>query len=233
MTISNQRPEAGLSELKGFIETAQLDASALSNIDSATRAMYRKFYALLVFDDLLQEKLTDEDQRTYGKEAISDMSHGFFLTCIGLYKPARTSLRSSLENLVRFLLLHKGIDALSITSVYTLFDEAKLTFAGNASQKRRLGLLYSHYKELCKAVHSSSKDHMNLEVPFNTMLQFDAGKFAANRNMVKDCCTIAGEMLFIEFNEHVQSGHHSQRDVLSDSVARAVRREARERREIL
>lgn len=228
---SKHKPDLGLKELKSFIETAKLDASALAEVNSETKGVYRKFYALLVFDYLLQETLQDDDQKVYAREAISDMSHGFFLTCIGLYKPARTSARSAIENLVRFLLLHRGVDAMSINSVYELFDEANAIFSTDRKQLGRIHQLRSIYRELCKTVHSSSADYMNLEVPFNTMLTFDRDKFAANRNIVRDSCKTAGELLFIEFNSLVQSAHHTQKDILSDSVSSSVRKEARELRE--
>lgn len=228
---SKHKPDLGLRELKSFIETAKLDASALTEVNAETKGVYRKFYALLVFDYILQETLEDDHQKTYAREAISDMSHGFFLTCIGLYKPARTSARSAIENLVRFLLLHRGVDAMSITSVYGLFDKANEIFSPEAKQLRRIGDLRGIYRELCKTVHSSSADYMNLDVPFNTMLTFNKNKFAENRDIVRDSCKTTGELLFIEFNGLVQIAHHTQKDILSDSVSSSVRKEARELRE--
>lgn len=231
MATANLKPEAGLAELKQFIETAKLDASALNNINDEAKLVYKRFYALLVYDHILQGNLTCLDQKTYGKEAVSDMSHGFFLTCIGLYKPARASMRGSLENLVRFLLMNRGVAALKITSVYDLFDAANAEFDKEPKQKARIGTLRSLYKELCKTVHSASKNHMNLEVPFNTMLQFDQVKYDMNLALIRDCCKVSGELLFIEFNELVERSHHSQKDILLDSVARTIRKEARELRE--
>ncbi|WP_065332190.1 hypothetical protein [Tritonibacter mobilis] len=228
---SKHKPELGLKELKSFIESVKLDATGLSGAHTDTKGVYRKFHALLIFDYLLQENLEDKDQSTYAREAISDMSHGFFLTFIGLYKPARTSTRSAIENLIRFLLLHRGVDAMSINSVYELFDEAKSSFSSNAAQLKRVGELHGIYRELCKTVHSSSADYMNLEVPFNTMLAFDEDKFSKNRDVLRESCKAVGELLFIEFNHLVQSAHHSHKDILSDSVSGSVRKEARELRE--
>ncbi|MBO9429681.1 hypothetical protein [Sulfitobacter sp. R18_1] len=230
--ISKHKPDEGLQELKRFIETAKLDASALRDIDAETKVLYRKFYALLVFDHLLQGSLSDAIQKNYARETVSDLSHGFFLTCIGLYKPARTSARSAIENLIRFLLLHRGVDAMSITAVYALFEEANRTFLADEEQFKRIGRLRSVYSELCKTVHSSSADYMNLEVPFNTMLTFDKGKFSDNRDIVRECCTIVGELLFVEFDSLVQSAHYTHRDILSESVSKSVRREARSSRTI-
>lgn len=228
---SKHKPDDGLKELKHFIETAKLDASALSDVDAETKSVYRKFYALLVFDYLLEGSLTDTNQKTYSKEAVSDMSHGFFLTCIGLYKPARTSARSAIENLIRFLLLHRGVDAMKITSVYALFDEINASYSAVPDQLIRVGQLRGIYGELCKTVHSSSADYMNLKVPFNTMLTFDETKFIENRNIVRDTCNVVGEILFLEFNGLVQSAHHSQKDILSESVSKTVRSAARKLRE--
>ncbi|WP_340244771.1 hypothetical protein [Sulfitobacter pontiacus] len=226
---SKHRPEDGLKELLQFIDSAKLDDGSLSLSDPKTKSMYKKFYALLVFDHILQEKLTIEDQKTYAREAISDLSHGFFLTCIGLYKPARTSARSGIENLARLFLLYRGVDATKITSVYELFDSLNEIVSGE--QLKRVGSLRSLYKELCKTVHSTSAEYMNLEVPFNTMLRFDEDKFSLNREVVYNACKIAGDIMFIEFDSFIQVAHHSQRDLLSDGVSKTVRREARVGRE--
>ena len=228
---SSHKPDTGLEELKIFIEAAKLDASALAELNAETKRFYRKFYALLVFDYLLQGNLVEDDKKNYAREAVSDISHAFFLTCIGLYKPALTSARSSIENFIRFMLLCREIDAKSITAVYSLFEETNSMFAKSYSQKKRIGELRRLYSELCKTVHSTSSDYMNLEVPFNTMLTFDNSKFKTNRDIVHDICKVSVELLFIEFNDFVQSSHHSLQDILSDSVAKSVRQEARELRE--
>lgn len=228
---SEHKPEIGLETLKRFIETTKLDATAFVDANSETKGLYRKFYALLVFDYILQKNLQDGNQKIYAKEFVSDLSHGFFLTCIGLYKPALTSARSGIENLVRFILLHREVDAMSITSVYSLFDEANKTYEDDSEQKKRIGKLRTTYKDLCKTVHSSSSDYMNLEVPFNTMLTFNEGKFSENRDIVTYICKVAGELLFVEFANLVQSSHYKHNDILSESVSKSVRRESREKRE--
>ena len=224
--VSKHKPEHGLAELKSFIESVKLDAQALSKPSTETKGVYKKFYILLIFDYLLQGNIQGADERVYAKEAVSDMSHGFFLSCVGLYKPARTSVRSAIENLLRFLLLHRGVDALSINSVFDLFDEANTQFSSEPKQKSRIGKLRGVYKELCKTVHSSSADYMNLEVPFGTMLKFDRKKYQVNVDVVRESCTAFTEILFVEFYDLVLISHHSHRDLISEGVAKSVRREA-------
>lgn len=228
---SKHKPEDGLKELRAFIESIKLSTHGLSAPNSEMKVVYRKFYALLIYDYILQKSLQNTEHKAYAKEAVSDLSHSFFLTCIGLYKPARTSARSALENLLRLLLLNKGVDALTITSVFTLFDEANIAFSSSPSQKERIGRLRQIYQELCKTVHSSSVDYMNLEVPFNTMLQFDQDKFLGNIDIIRECSRVFGELLFVEFSQLVRTSHHTHRDLLSDSVSRIVRKEVSENSE--
>lgn len=223
---SKHTSEHGLAELKSFIETVKLDAQALTKPSTETKGVYKRFYTLLIFDYLLQGSIQETDERAYAKEAVSDMSHGFFLSCVGLYKPARTSIRSAIENLIKFLLLHRGVDVLSIKSVFELFDEANTYFSSEPKQKSRIGKLRGIYKELCKTVHSTSADYMNLEVPFGTMLSFDQNKFQSNIDVVRECCNVICEILFVEFHGIVLISHHTHRDLISEGVARNVRREA-------
>lgn len=226
---SKHKSEHGIAELKSFIESVKLDAQALARPSTETKGVYKRFYILLIFDYLLQKNTQGANERAYAKEAISDMSHGFFLSCIGLYKPARTSVRSAIENFIRLLLLHRGIDALSIKSVFELFDEANVQFSSEPKQKIRIGKLRGIYKELCKTVHSSSADYMNLEVPFGTMLSFDKIKYQSNIDVVRECCSLFGEALFVELYDLVLKSHHTHRDHISECVAKSVRREAVDR----
>lgn len=228
---SEYKPDVGLQSLKSFIETAKLDGGALVNPSNETKAVYKKFYSLLIYDFYLQKTLKCKTQKTYAREFTSDFSHGFFLTCIGLYKPARTSLRSGIENLIRFLTLHRGTDAMSLHSVYELFDEANKIYVCEDTQKKRISGLRSIYKELCKTVHSSSADYMNLAVPFNTMLKFDEEKFAGNCKIIRKSSQLAGELLFIEFDKLVREAHHTYKDILFDSVSKSVRKEIRVQQE--
>lgn len=226
---SKHKSEHGLAELKSFIDSVKLDARALSKPSTETKGVYKKFYSLLIFDYILQENILAAIEKAYAKEAVSDMSHGFFLSCVGIYKPARTSVRSAIENFIRFLVLHRGVDALSIRSVFDLFDQANSQFKSEPRQKTRIGKLRGVYKELCKTVHSSSADYMNLEVPFGTMLRFDQEKYQSNIDVVRECCSVFGEILFVEFHDLILKSHHTHRDHISDGVAKSVRQEAVEK----
>lgn len=223
---SEQRPEVGLASLTEFIRSVRLESAAIAKPTAQTKLLYRRFYALLVYDYLISGSDLSEDSKLYAKECFSDLSHGFFLTTISLYKPALTSVRSSVENCIRFSLLLNGSDATKIESVYELFDVANVLYASRKQQKARLNHLRGIYRELCKTVHSASSDYMNLNVPFGTMLIFDDEKFDENQKVLSDVCHFVGELLFIELNSLVRKCHHKHQDILSDAVAKSVRREA-------
>lgn len=229
--MSKHKPDVGIDELKSFIKSVRIDVSGLDESAEAVKQLYKKFYAILILDFALQKSLSDGPKKTYAREAVSDISHGVFLSLIGLYKPARTSLRSGIENFVRLSLFLKGVDALKVKDVTKLFESANEAYKDDANQKNRIGSLRSIYVELCKTVHSTDEEYMNLNVPFASMLVYDRDKFKYNNKNAVECCKKMVQFLFVESADAVQGLHHSLRDTLFEAVPKAVKAEVRERRE--
>lgn len=228
----SRKPNAGLRELRDFLEGVRLSVEAVDEQDTETRRLYRKFYSLLIYDFLLDNESDEDTVSLYARESISDISHSFFLSFIGLYKPARVCLRSGIENFVRYILLSNRVDALAITYLPTLFAEVKSIYADRASQRARFDVLRSLYAALCQTVHSTGEEYMNLNVPFSSLLIVDPNKFAVNRELLLKVCGAIGEIMFVDQQGLIAKAHHTLRDTLSDNVPPSVRREVREAREI-
>lgn len=228
---SKANPEVGLKELRAFLDSVKLNTNSVDANDAKTKKFYKKIFALLLFDYIIQSSSLSDEVKEYARESASDISHGSFLTFVNLYKPSRVSLRSGIENLLRYLLLTKGVDSPKIKDVYSLFETANRLFKENESQKKRIGLLHGYYSELCKSVHSAGSSYMNLKVPFNKMLEFDEKKFSENRKILHETISIVCEVLFIHNHNLVEEAHHSHKDILADSVSKLVKKEAREVKE--
>gem|GEM_PF-4419112 len=229
--MSKHKPDAGITELKDFIRSVQIDVSGLNESTDVLKRLYKNFYSILIVDYALQASLPEGAKRSYAREAISDISHGIFLSLIGIYKPARISLRSGIENFIRLAILIKDVNALEIKDVSGLFEKANQIYNNDVSQKRRLGDLRSVYVELCKTVHSTDTEYMNLSVPFSSMLDYDRKKFEYNSSQATECCQKIVQFLFVEVADEIQKLHHSLRDTIYDSVPKSVKAELRERKE--
>ncbi len=96
----------------------------------------------------------------YMKECVSDIGSGLFCCFHGAYKPASMSLRSSVENFLRFSAGLSDPQALKTSSVFELFDLAAKTPQFTGAGRKFHSKLRGVYSELCKDTHTASLDHM-------------------------------------------------------------------------
>ena len=219
----------GIAELNDFVRFVSLGSLGLDASEEVNRTMYRKFYGVLVFDFLLQKHFDDGLAKEHVREAVSDLSHGFFLSCVGLYKLGKVSLRNGIENFLKFWVLAKGTPP-SDKETWAWFACAKGVASEDETHKR-IDQLRSADAELCNVVHSTNRDYMNLRVPFNQMFSFEADRFEQNRMLVIQCCSGILDVLFIEFEQLVWEAGPAHQDVLHESVTRKAREAVRQRRE--
>ena len=93
-------------------------------------------------------------------ESFSDITSGFFAALHGLYKPAYMSLRSAVETFTRGVAGLYSTEAATTTSVYRLFELAKICDAFSGSAKPHFDKLYNQYVQLCGFAHTSTPAHM-------------------------------------------------------------------------
>ncbi|MDH4652175.1 hypothetical protein [Pseudomonas sp. BN606] len=114
--------------------------------------------ALVIDGETLE---SESELISYFRESVSDIGNGLFCCIHGAYKPAHMSLRSSIENFIRFSAGFFDSEALTTTSVFRLFAVAKTTKPFFGAREKFLFGLKSDYAELCKFTHSASLDHMS------------------------------------------------------------------------
>lgn len=219
------KPGEALADIKDFIDDLRLTSEAAKPNDEFSRALYRKFHAVLTWDLLLDRPNFSDQLRLYAREAVADVSTCYFLTLVGIYKPARLSLRSGIENALRVKIAGSGCDVATITTVPDLVSTAKAC-AQTEAQSVRLGSLYAIYGELCRTVHSAAIDYMALRVPFERISQFDATEAQSNLNLLADVLKHLNEVFYIDFHQHLKLIEYRNADLIRDAIEAKVKGEA-------
>jgi hypothetical protein len=188
-----------IAEIVAFVRKLRF-SSQISHSDQTKtqfKNAYKYFHAMLVWG-LVAEALPSDrgSTKNYFREVQSDLAYALLLTLMQYYKPARSSLRSGIENFIRVLLLDRGVDVSKILTVYTLFIEAKKIFSSNQSVKKNIEQLQSLYGDLCKTVHSVKPDYMSLEVPFEKLGIFQSGRFGTNLTTVRSAAEAMNQGIF-------------------------------------
>lgn len=174
-----------LGEIKGYIEALKLQAPELTQPSSQLKRAYRLFHGLLIEDMVVEASNFKDATKDYFREAASDSSSAFFLTLIGSYKPAKLVLRGACENILRFFAGSAGTDVSSLTTVASLFAEARQMSVGRGLQLGYIGKLETVYEELCKTSHSKHVDYMSLAVPFSALFAHKDEAFQANLDLLE------------------------------------------------
>jgi hypothetical protein len=93
-------------------------------------------------------------------ESFSDLTSALFAALHGLYKPAHMSLRSAIETFVRGITGLYSVEAAGTTSVYRLFELARVCVAFSKNAAPHFEVLYQQYVQLCGFTHSATSAHM-------------------------------------------------------------------------
>lgn len=200
----------------------RLDLSSVAQVDASDQAkdLYRKFHALLCWQTVLKSD-PDFTENERFEECLSDFSAGYLFLITSAYKPSIASVRSGIENLVRSLLLLKGVSVDSIDAVWELFSVARAHFValGQDPIVQRIDALHSKYGELCKTVHSADVEYMSLRVPFERVFEFDEISFGEARQLISDTFRIAIELIFLVAHEKLVLVHHRIADEIRDALS--------------
>jgi hypothetical protein len=154
------------TKLLDHINNFKLDNFQSEDNQKFLKSAHKEYFSYLHFEAQFLKRLESNnlkyEQQIFSKndfnlnlfiEAKSDLSLGFFCSLNGTYKPANMLIRSSIENIIRFLggIFDKRCE--STTSISELFELAKKIpfFQVN---KEHLNVLISNYKHLCRHTHS-------------------------------------------------------------------------------
>lgn len=158
------------------------------------------------------------------QEAISDVGSSFFCCLHGAYKPGNMALRSAIENFVRSMTGLFNATALTVTSVYELFDLAKtsppfLTMDGGVAIER----LQRSYKDLCKYTHSATLAHMAGIKSLDHFPTLDEDAFSRWSQEVKATTSSMISSFVASATGFYQSCHFRTKDILDPYISREQR----------
>ncbi len=159
----------------------------------------------------------------YFSECISDIGSGLFCCVHGAYKPAHVSLRSGIENYVRFCAGIFDDEAVTTTSVFRLFEVAKKTEAFSGGGADCYLVLKSSYGELCKYTHSASPDHM---VGVNALSHFpaiDKKQFNSWNSHAESVCRAIFDSVFLLSPSLYNESHYKVKEVLDGLLSNSAR----------
>ena len=221
-------PSTALFAIKAFVSALRISTNGINEGSDKHRETYRLFHAILIWDIILERPKHGKILNLYQKETLADLSTAYFLTLICVYKPARLSLRSAIENCVRVLLLHEGVDIEPIKSVHGLFDLANASASMSATQKFRISTLHGIYGELCKTVHSVAINYMSLEIPFQSISKYDTQRSNSNLKNLRDTLRLINSCFYRSFYREIDTLSPRNQDAVLDALPRAIKKEITE-----
>ncbi len=241
-SYSNRNPMAratsrDFEDLKTFLATYNLksvveDVERLNTVRSAHKCYlpFLQFWAIL--SDHAEKgtlnfyqhhvKVTDIEFN-HLRETISDVGSGLFCCLHGAYKPGHMSLRSSIENYLRFASGRFDKLALTTTSIYDLFDIAKKTEPFNGCRKHYLDQLRSSYSELCKFSHSATLEHMAGIHALAHFPSFDEKAFQIWQTFASTCMNAIATVTLLGQPSLYLNAHFSAKELLDQLLPQAAR----------
>lgn len=219
------KPTEALTGIRAFVERLQLDGASIDPASKTARTLYRRFHGLLIWHHVGSREEFDEQTRIYLQECVADASAAYFLTIIGLYKAARSSLRSSIENSYRVVVCEAGENLSDLDSIPSLLEKAKAV-SKTSNQNVRIGHLYGIYGELCLTVHSVSPKYMSLKVPFESLVERSQSDADGNFAILDSVFKLINDLFFIELAHYLKLIDYKNADLLRDVIEAVVKGEA-------
>jgi hypothetical protein len=219
--------QARIAELREFLATYRIDDPlAEGAVMTAYKTFDRDLYAFLLWGferDLYVDRVFS-DADLHLREALSDLSAANFCALSALYKPAMMSLRSSVENFVKFSLAQQGIPIDDTKSTYELNERFKLAFSADPPPVKYFsGTVLTIYSDLCQYVHSANINFMNQSVAFAQMLRVDSDKAADGIGRLHLSCRAFSAVL-LRLHGAPSRIHHRHRDFILDRLPRSLKR---------
>jgi hypothetical protein len=204
---------------------------------AAFLSSYKRFHSLLIWTHALslnkRGALKESDPALFAQESVSDLSHAYLLTLMGAYKPARGMCRSAAENVFRSCFTLQAKKAPSFSTVHELISETRTTTnAKNKILMAEINQLAKLYAKLCDYVHSSSKAHMALKIPFAEIIKFSRPDYLDCLGDIRLLSECTNKILFWLQEEKLRPIDHRHRDYILDTTPPTLKRAASERMEV-
>lgn len=157
------------------------------------------------------------------RECVSDVGVGFFCCIQGAYKAGQMCLRSSIENFLRFIVSPYNKKALTTTSIYELFDIAKVSPPFQGDGAKILINLRGTYSELCRYTHSGSLGHMVGIHALSHFPSLDSKAFQGWVRNGKKLVECFGSIMVLEAPNLFLKAHYSNKEVLEILIPEKIR----------
>lgn len=171
---------------------------------------------------LFGEPITDAGRELkFLRETVSDVGSGMFCCLHGAYKPGHMALRSGIENFLRFATGPFNPSAMDTTSVYELFDFAKIVPSFSGCNSVFFQALRQDYVELCKFTHSASSEHMLGIHALSYFPSFDDTLFQDWLSLAKSCMIAMATVILRGMPVLYRSAHYSAKEILEELMPKS------------
>lgn len=209
-------------KIEGF-SRAPIRDSPVGKFPELESSTYKKFQALLYLGFAIEKSVVGK-AADYGRECLSDSSSSFLQFYLNLNKSSLVSLRSAIENALRFLVQNNGKSAATLTSVPDLVSEARSLNLFEGSSTKLVNEAYALYQDLCEAVHSSNPKYLSDDVPFRKLTSFVSEKSQVNLQKCESAFGLLMRILFISDPKAVAALDHKHSDFVLDNIPRSLKK---------
>lgn len=212
-----------IDEIVGFLTAFRFDADFLTLEGERSKQSYRRLHGLLIIE-LIGIKTSSDLSKAFLREAVGDASQAFLLSSCNFYKPALLSLRSSIENLMRYVVAQDGTDPVDIKTVYDLFKIVRAKYQDNPLATNQIGRLSNEYATLCESSHTVKDARMSGEIAFHRIAKYYHTKALDTFTRFSVTSTAMLSFCFIYFYADLAKIDVSNGDDLRRLVPRSLRR---------
>lgn len=216
-----------IDEVRGYLASFKSPSflDSTSNMNDY-KSLDKDLYSLLLWGLELNVYGKEDLSRNllHLRECISDTSTANLCCLLGLHKPGLMSLRSGIENFVKFSLARTDEALTDTTSVYELNRRFKKLFAQFPPEARSSSTgLIDKYSELCKFAHSHSAEYMSLATFYEETISRSDDVFRAGVLEISAVCHQMNSLCLLLVGKP-KNLHRSNYDHILDRAPRTIKR---------
>ncbi|GJE27231.1 hypothetical protein [Methylobacterium organophilum] len=219
----------GVADIHAFIEGISFEDVLADGACKQTFAQaYKYVHALLIWHEAVanpKKPVADAQAVLQFRELLSDLAACQVLLLLGMYKPARMMLRSSIENILRTVAHEQGFLTSGAKFTYELITLVRSSKIGadGSPVKNDLNQLIQMYSDLCSYAHAADEAKLALRVPLESVSRFDKSQYESLVDGLKYVSQRTNKIMFVMYASKLRLVHHSQRDYILDALPKALK----------
>lgn len=219
-----------VKEIKTFLDNLTIPNPLVESSHTGVfHSAYKHIHPLLLWNEVLlkvKKSPTLDNTLLFFNELLSDLSSSQFLLLLGLYKPSRMMLRSSIENLLRMICIHQGFivgNGKFTHELITMVKSSQLAANTSPVSKDLIAAINSYYK-LCAYTHAADANFMSLRVPFIKLQEFDIKDFRGILEDIRLLCMKYNRIMFSMHSDHIyRTKSYRFKDAVLDTLPRSLK----------